>query len=84
MTDRAGYRYECLRCARRILSNLRNARQFDGLPSFVQLEQMRTLRDWRAEYKMMMYDRFRSFDVVTRYRGDIDIAREIGKLFVAN
>jgi len=84
ISDRIGYRYECLRCARRILTNLRNSRQFDGLPTFAQLEQMRMLRPQRAGYEMMMYDRFRNFDVVTRFGGDIDIAREIGGLLIAN
>lgn len=80
VADRAGYRQDCLRYARRILMNLRNAGQFEGLPTFVQLEQIRLLRPGRASYEMMMYDRFRNFEVVTRYGGDLDIAREIGRL----
>jgi hypothetical protein len=79
MTDRVGYRYECLSYAGRILRNLRNARQFDGLPTFGQFEQLRMLRPRRAGYEMMMYDRFRNIDVITRYGGDIEIAREIGR-----
>ena len=79
MTERVGYRYECLSYAGRILRNLRNARQLDGLPTFGQFEQLRMLRLRRAGYEMMMYDRFRNFDVITRYGGDIDIAREIGR-----
>jgi hypothetical protein len=80
VTDRTGYRYDCLRYARRILMNLRNAGQFDGLPTFMQFEQIRLLRPRRASYEIMMYDRFRNFDVVTRHGGDIEIAREIGEL----
>ncbi len=52
------------------------------MPTVVQLEQLRLLRPGRARYEMMMYDRFRNFDIVTRYGGDIDIAREIGKLLL--
>ncbi|KAN0122039.1 hypothetical protein V8E51_000365 [Hyaloscypha variabilis] len=79
MTERVGYRYECLSYAGRILRNLRNARQFDGLPTYGQFEQLRRLRPRRAGYEMMMYDRFRNIDVITRYGGDIEIAREIAR-----
>ncbi|KAE9381932.1 hypothetical protein N431DRAFT_506598, partial [Stipitochalara longipes BDJ] len=78
MIDRTGYRSECLRCAWRILTNLRNTGQFDGLPTVRQFEQIRLLRPGRASYEIMMYDRFRNFDIVTRYGGDIDMARDIG------
>ncbi len=38
------------------------------------------LRLRQARYEIMIYDRFRDFDVVSRHGRDIDIAREIGKL----
>jgi hypothetical protein len=80
VAERTGYRQEYLHYAQRILRNLRNAGQFDGLPTFEQFEQINLIRQTRARYEMTMYDRFRNFDVVTMYGGDIDIAREIGKL----
>jgi hypothetical protein len=48
--------------------------------TYNQLEQIDLTRPRRARYEIMMYDRFRSFDVVTLYGGYIDIAREIGEL----
>jgi len=79
LTNSNGYTYACLGYARRILRNLRNSGQFDGLPTCNQFEQINLVRPRRARYEMMMYNRFGSFDVVTRYGGDIDIAREIGE-----
>lgn len=73
-------KHDCLLYAQRILANLRNAGQFAGLPTFAQFEQIRMLRPGQARYEMMMYDRFRNLDVVSRFGGDVDIAREIGTL----
>jgi hypothetical protein len=80
VANRNDYKHHCLLYAQRILRNLRNAGQFAGLPTFAQFEHIRILRPRRARYEMMMYDRFRNFDVVSRFGGDVDIAREIGIL----
>jgi hypothetical protein len=80
VAERTRYRHGYLRYAQRILRNLRNSGQFDGLPTVPQFEQINLIRQTRVRYEMMVYDRFRNFDVVARYGGDIDIAREIGKL----
>ena len=77
---RNDYKHDCVLYAQRILANLRNAGQFAGLPTFAQFEQIRMLRPGRARYEMIIYDRFRNLDVVSRFGGDVDIAREIGTL----
>ena len=69
----------CLRYGQRILRNLRNARQFNGLPTYDQFEQFSLFQSGLARFEMMMYTRFRDFSVVDRYGGDIDIARDIGE-----
>jgi hypothetical protein len=79
VNDNTGYTQLCLRYARRILINLRNSGRFDGLPTFLQFEQINLIRPRLARYEMMMYDRFRNFEMVSRYGRDIDISREIGK-----
>jgi hypothetical protein len=80
MSNRNDYKHDCLVYAQRILRNLRNAGQLAGLPTFTQFEDIRLHRPRQARYEMMMHDRFRDFDVVSRFGGDIDIAREIGTL----
>lgn len=80
MVNPRGYSAECIRFARRILMNLRNAGQFEGLPPYLQMDQFASDRPRQAGYENMMYDRFANIDNFRRYGEDIDIAREIGKL----